>query len=149
MKSPEVREILADPYYLAVEHRLRLLSLYLGIATTAGLLFWGTAKLAVSFVLGAMLSALNFHWLKQGVDRLLNPDFIQNVSSKRLDRKLIVKYFLRYVLIGVILYVIVRVKFLDLRAAFLGLFLFVAAILLECIHQVIKGFVEDWIDGRA
>ena len=79
----------------------------------------------------------------------MNPDFIQDISSKRLDRKLIARYFLRYVLIGVILYVIVRVKFLDLRAAFLGLFLFVAAILLECIHQVIKGFVEDWIDGRA
>jgi hypothetical protein len=149
MKSPEVREILADPYYLAVEHRLRLLSLYLGIAATAGLLFWGTAKLAVSFVLGAILSALNFHWLKLGVDRLLNPDVIQNVSIKRLDRKLILKYFLRYALIGVTLYVIVRVKFLDLRAAFLGLFLFVAAILIECLHQVIKGFVEDWIDGRA
>jgi alpha-glucosidase len=39
-------------------------------------------------------------------------------------------------------------RFLDDLLVF-GLFLFVAAIFCECIHQVIRGLVEDQRDGRA
>jgi hypothetical protein len=35
MKLLEFREILDDPYYLGIERRLTLLSLYLGLAATA------------------------------------------------------------------------------------------------------------------
>ena len=149
MKFREAREILDDPYYLGIERRLTLLSLYLGLAATAAFLMLGKVNLACSFVIGAILSYLNFNWMKQGVDRLFSADLIQAAPARRSNRKIIFKYFLRYVLIGTVLYAIVRVKFLDLKAAFFGLFLFVAAILFECIHQVIKGLVEDRRDGRA
>jgi ATP synthase I chain len=149
MKLPEVREILDDPYYLGIERRLTVLSLYLGLAATATFLMLGKVNLACSFVVGGILSYLNFNWMKQGVDRMLSVSLIQTPPPKRSNRKVIFKYFLRYVLIGSVLYAIVRVKFLDLEAAFLGLFLFVAAILCECIHQVIRGLVEDQRDGRA
>jgi hypothetical protein len=149
MKLPDAQEILDDPYYLGIERRLTFLSLYLGLAAISTFLILGKVNLACSFALGAILSYLNFNWMKQGVDRLLDPDLILSAPTKRSNRKIICKYFLRYALIGGILYAIVRVKFLDLKAAFFGLFLFVAAILFECIHQVIKGFVEDQRDGRA
>jgi ATP synthase I chain len=149
MKLPEVREILDDPYYLGIERRLTLLSLYLGLAATATFLILGKVNLACSFVIGGILSYLNFNWMKQAVDRMLSVSSIQTPPARRSNRKIIFKYFLRYVLIGSVLYAIVRVKFLDLKAAFFGLFLFVAAILCECIHQVIKGLVEDQRDGRA
>jgi ATP synthase I chain len=149
MKLPEARGVLDDPYYLGIERRLTLLSLYLGLAATATFLILGKVSGACSFVIGAILSYLNFNWMKQGVDRLLGADLIQKAPAGQSTRKIIFKYFLRYALIGGILYAIVRVKFLDLKAAFLGLFLFVAAILCECIHQVIKGLVEDRRDGRA
>jgi len=149
MKFREAREILDDPYYLGIERRLTLLSLYLGLAATAAFLTLGKVSVACSFVIGAILSYLNFNWMKQGVDRLLGADLIQAAPARRANRKIIFRYFLRYALIGGILYAIVRVKFLDLKAAFFGLFLFVAAILFECIHQVIKGLVEGRGDGRA
>jgi len=149
MKIPEAREILDDPYYLGIERRLTLLSCYLGLAAVVAFLILGKANLACSFVLGAILSYLNFNWMKQAVDRLLSPDLIQKAPARRSNRKIIFKYFLRYVLIGAILYAIVRVEFLDVKAAFFGLLLFVAAILFECIHLVIKGLVEGSRDGRA
>jgi ATP synthase I chain len=149
MKLPKAREILDDPYYLGIERRLTFLSLYLGLAVIFTFLILGRVNLACSFSLGAILSYLNFNWMKQGVDRLLNPSLILAARSRRSNRTIIFKYFLRYALIGGILYAIVRVKFLDLKAAFFGLLLFVAAILFECIHQVIRGILEDRRDGRA
>ncbi len=148
MKLPEALETDHDAYYLGIERRLTVLSIYLGVITTAFLLLWGGASLACSFVLGAMLSYVNFRWLKEGIDRLLSTDFT-SVPAQRSTRKVIIKYFLRYALIGAVLYAIVRVKFLDVRTAFLGLLLFVASILCECIYQVIKGLSEDQSDGRA
>jgi ATP synthase I subunit len=149
MKLPEAREILDDPYYLGIERRLTFLSLYLGLAVISTFLILGKVNLACSFVLGAILSYLNFNWMKQGVDRLLNLSLILSAPANRSNRRVIFKYFLRYALIGGILYAIVRFEFLDLKAAFLGLFLFVAAILFECIHQVIRGLLEGRRDGRA
>jgi branched-subunit amino acid ABC-type transport system permease component len=149
MRLPEAREILDDPYYLGIERRLTVLSLFLGLGIIFTFLILGKINLACSFALGAFLSYLNFNWMKQGVDRLLNADPALNAPARPSNRRIIVRYFLRYALIGGTLYAIVRVKFLDLKAAFLGLLLFVAAILFECVHQVIKGIVEDRRDGRA
>jgi hypothetical protein len=144
MKLPEPLKTHDESYYLGIEQRLTRSSICLGVATTTILLLWGGVNLAGSFVLGALLSYVNFCWLKEGVDHLLITEFMA-VPARRSTRKIIVKYFLRYALIGAVLYAIVRVKFLDVRIAFLGLLLFVAAILFECIYQVIKGLS----DGRA
>jgi len=144
MKLPEPLKAYDESYYLGIEQRLTRSSACLGGATTTILLFWGGVNLACSFLLGALLSYVNFCWLKEGVDHLLVTEFMA-VPARRSTRKIIVKYFLRYALIGAVLYAIVRVKFLDVRIAFLGLLLFVAAILFECVYQVIKGLS----DGRA
>ncbi|HEX2524313.1 MAG TPA: ATP synthase subunit I [Terriglobia bacterium] len=60
----------------------------------------------------------------------------------------IFKYFLRYGLIGVTLYAIVRFRFFDAKGVILGLLLFVAAVLCECIYLVIKTLLEER-DGRT
>jgi hypothetical protein len=63
-------------------------------------------------------------------------------------RNVIFKYFLRYGLIGVTLYVIVRFRFFDAKGVILGLLLFVVAVFFECICLVIKTLLEEW-DGRT
>ena len=148
MKFREAREILDDPYYLGIERRLTLLSLYLGLAATAAFLMLGKVNLACSFVIGAILSYFNFNWMKQGVDRLFSADLIQAAPARRSNRKIIFKYFLRYALIGGTLYAIFRFQFFEARGAILGLLLFVAAVLFECLHLVIKTLLEEW-NGRA
>ena len=155
MNLPDSREILEDTYYKNVEHRLTRISL--GIAAAAIMLsvIFVSASFAFSFSLGAVLSYYNFVWMKQGVDRLLEkfqstPQVA--VSSPRSwprERRVILKYFLRYALIGTSLYAIFRLRFLDVKAAILGLFLFVAAVLAECVIQVVKTLIEDWHRART
>jgi hypothetical protein len=155
MKLPESKDLLNDPYYMSVEKRLTSVSLYLGIGILVLSLVFGSLNFACSFLVGATLSFYNFTWMKQGIDRMLlnfQPQAEQSVQGgrfKRGHRKVIFKYFLRYALIGATLYAIVRFRFLDIKAAFLGLFLFVMAVIYECFYQVVKTLLEDWKSGRT
>ena len=65
------QELLNDPYYATVEARLTRIGAVLGgLTLVVGALFvsW---KFVVSFLVGAVISYLNFCWMKQGVDRLI------------------------------------------------------------------------------
>jgi len=97
---------------------------------------------------GAVIFNHNFCWMKQGVDRLIG-SFGSAVSSPRPSgKRVIFKYFLRYALIGGTLYAIFRFQFFEARGAIIGLLLFVAAVLFECLHLVIKTLLEEWY-GRT
>ena len=138
------QELLNDPYYATVENRLTRIGMVLGGSTlVVGALFvsW---KFVVSFLVGALISYLNFCWMKQGVDRLIG-SFGSEVSPspRPSGKRVILKYFLRYALIGGTLYAIFRFQFFEARGAILGLLLFVAAVLFECLHLVIKTLLEE------
>jgi len=143
------QELLNDPYYATVENRLTRIGMVLaGLTLVVGALFvsW---KFVVSFLVGAVVSYLNFCWMKQGVDRLIG-SFGSEVSHspRPSGKRVIFKYFLRYALIGGTLYAIFRFQFFEARGAILGLLLFVAAVLFECLHLVIKTLLEEWY-GRT
>jgi ATP synthase I chain len=143
------QELLNDPYYAAVELRLTRIGVVLGGLTLivgALFVFW---KFVVSFLVGAVISYLNFCWMKQGVDRLIG-SFSSEVgpSPRPSGRRVIFKYFLRYALIGGTLYAIFRFQFFEARGAIMGLLLFVAAVLFECLHLVMKTLLEEWY-GRT
>jgi ATP synthase I chain len=143
------QELLNDPYYATVENRLTRISAVLGALTlVAGALFvsW---KFVASFFVGGLISYLNFCWMKQGVDRLIGSFGNEVRQAPRPSGKgVIFKYFLRYALIGGTLYAIFRFQFFEARGAILGLLLFVAAVLFECLHLVIKTLLEEWY-GRT
>jgi hypothetical protein len=142
-------QLLVDPYYLNVEKRIFGISLLLGGIIVLGSSFWISGKFALSFLAGASLSLLNFSWMKQGVDRMIEGFQAGALASPRSSKGIIFKYFIRYALIGGALYAIFRSRFFEVRAALLGLFLVVVAVLYECLHQVIKSLIEDWKRGRA
>ena len=143
------QELLNDPYYATVETRLTRIGMVLaGLTLVVGALFvsW---KFVVSFLVGAVISYLNFCWMKQGVDRLIGSFGSEAGPPPRPSgKRVIFKYFLRYALIGGTLYVIFRFQFFEARGAILGLLLFVAAVLFECLHLVIKTLLEEWY-GRT
>src|SRR5438309_10445258 len=67
IKLPEAKQVLSDdPYYLNIENRLRIISLYLAVAVTSLSLALGELTLAISFLVGAVLSFVKFSWMKQG-----------------------------------------------------------------------------------
>jgi ATP synthase I subunit len=143
------QEILNDPYYTTVENRLTRIGLVLaGLTLVVGALFV-SRKFVVSFLVGAVISYLNFCWMKQGVDRLIG-SFASEVTRapRSSGKRVIFKYFLRYALIGGTLYAIFRFQFFEARGAIIGLLLFVAAVLFECLHLVIKTLLEEWY-GRT
>ena len=148
-------QLLEDPYYLNVERRLIRLSIVLGVAVLLSLLIFDSFRAALGFVFGAIVSYYNFLWMKQAVDRLLagfQPSMDKNLSTlgrKKGERRVVLKYFMRFALIGGSLYAIFRFRILDLKGFILGLFLFVMAVLAECIYQVTKTLIEDRERGRT
>lgn len=138
-----------DPYYATAEKRLTRISIILGTLVLVLGALLGSWKFALSFLIGALISYVNFCWMKQGVDRLIGSFGSEaNPSHRRSSKGVIFKYFLRYGLMGGTLYAIFRYQFFEVRGAVLGLLLFVAAVLFECLHLVIKTLLEEWY-GRT
>ena len=83
---------------------------------------WGAG-----FAIGAAASWLNFRWLKQIVEAL---------GGARPRRRLALLLGLRYLLLGAGAYVIVRFSAISLPAALAGLFVSVAAVIIEILIQL-------------
>ncbi|MCY3759535.1 MAG: ATP synthase subunit I [Acidobacteria bacterium] len=130
-----------------LEHRLGKISLALGIPACLAALILGGLDSGLGLLAGAVLSWINFRWLKQGVDHLLESTRSAKPTPKRAARAAIFKYFLRYALIGLSLYATFRIDIVEVFGFFSGLLLVVAAVLVECVLQVIKGWNEDPCHG--
>ena len=122
---------------------------------------WGTG-----FAVGAALSALNFRWMKTGVQALADAASLSDASPAAEPASLPGKaessagesseqgipeasppprpravwgrFVLRYALIGLVGYAIFKSSFVSLGAFFLGLFLLIAAILAEVAYEIYR-----------
>lgn len=130
-----------------LDRRLWKISLAVGIPACLAALILGGLDSGLGFLAGAALSWINFRWLKQGVDRLLESARSAQPTPQSAARGAIFKYFLRYALIGLSLYATFRIDILEVFGFFSGLLLVVAAVLVECVLQVIKGWKEDPCHG--
>jgi hypothetical protein len=86
---------------------------------------------ALAYLLGAAASYLNFRWLKRVVDAL------GGALSTRPSPKFAILIGLRYLLLGAGAYAIVNFTSLSLPAALIGLFVPVAAVILEIVFELI------------
>jgi hypothetical protein len=92
----------------------------------------GGWRSGVGFLLGALASYVNFRWLRKLVDSL------GQAASGKLPRSgTAVVLGLRYLLFGAAAYVILRFSALSLTAALIGLFVSVAAVILEILFELI------------
>jgi hypothetical protein len=86
---------------------------------------------AVGFLLGAAISWLNFRWLKRLVDSLgAGPGAPPRARAA-------VFLGLRYALLALVAYVILRFSVLNLPALLGGIFVAVAAVILEIIFELL------------
>ena len=117
-------------------HRVILIGLALLLVLGVALALSISPARASAFVLGGVLSLINFKWLKDMVDTALYG------GARRKRRWVALKFFLRYGLILITLYGILRVSRIDLLYAFLGLFTVVGALMVECVYQLARLFVK-------
>lgn len=116
-----------------VDRRLDRFSLAITIVGTLGLLFFHSLKSALSLASGAALSYVNFRWLKQGADFIVS----QGTQGRRAGG-VAFRFVARYALIALFLYVTIRSSALDLIFVFAGLLVYVAAILVEAVYEIVR-----------
>jgi hypothetical protein len=117
-----------DSYYERVAGRIFKVMLVLAAGGAMVALVWRGWAAGAGFALGAAVSWLNFRWLKHVVDGL---------GSKRARPRLALLAGFRYLLLGGGAYVILRYSSISLPATLVGLFVSVAAIIVETVFEVI------------
>jgi len=117
-------------FYQRAVHRIYHHIVWLAIAGTIVATWQGGLPWGVGFLIGATASALNFRWLHHMVDSI-------GPTLKKTGKAL--GFFLgsRYVLFGVAGYVIVRYFKVDIMAALVGLFVAVAAVMVEILYELL------------
>ena len=100
----------------------------MAMAGAIGLTVWRGWTWGVGWLIGAGLSALNFRWMKQMADGL---------GRESAKPRKAVFLGMRYLLLGGVLYVILKFTAISVPAALAGLFLLVAAVLLEILFELV------------
>jgi len=108
--------------------RIRKLTLALGAGGTLAALAWRGWTWGAGFAFGALISWLNYRWLKQIADAL---------GAKAVRKRVAVKAALRYLLLGGGAYVILRFSKISKLAAVAGLFIAAAAVIVEIVFELI------------
>ena len=130
----------SDSIYVAAEHRIEWMTIAFGLAGAAIVLVrWGW-RAGAGVALGAALAWLNFRWLKQGVNALVKLSTAQADSGHaRVPPIVYAKFFGRFALLLVAVYVILSRSWLPVGAVFGGLFAVVAAVLIELMWELLRG----------
>jgi len=80
------------------------------------------------FLLGSVISALNFRWLRR---------LLESLGGERPKRRGAVFLAFRYLLLGAVAYAIVRFTSVSLMAVLAGVFVLTAAILIEAAIEIV------------
>ena len=112
-----------------ISRSMVVLGLVLSLAAT-GLYGW---RVALGFACGGAIAYLNFHWLKRVVTALA--DRITQTGRPPSSKTVVLRFLLRYVLMGLLAYAIFSVSPASLYGLFAGLFLPVAAIACEAAYE--------------
>jgi hypothetical protein len=110
--------------------RILRFTLALGAAGTVGALILEGAKGGGGFLVGAVVSLLNFAWLKNLTGSL-------DSSGKRPWRGSAVLLGARYLIAGAVIYAIVEFSGIAVGAVFAGLLVSLAAVVLEVLYELI------------
>ena len=121
-----------DWFRQAAERMVRLMAFLAAAGTLSAFLFRGWAW-AAGFAAGAAISWLNFSWLKRLTEAL------GGAGGKRLRRASAVFLGSRYLLLGGLAYVILRFSSISLPAVLTGLFVSVAAVIVEILFELTYG----------
>jgi hypothetical protein len=91
-------------------------------------------RISLGFGCGCVIAYLNFHWLKRVVSLL--GDRVTQIGRPRPATGVVLRFLLRYFLMGLAAYAIFTVSRASLYGLFAGLFLPVAGIACEAAYEL-------------
>ncbi|MCU1284624.1 MAG: hypothetical protein JWO13_974 [Acidobacteriales bacterium] len=126
-------ELEAESFYAGAYSRIvRLMVVVAAVATVGILARWGS-RVGLGFALGCGIAGVNFMWIKRSVnafaDRIVKADTDKPAGGSATS------FALRFGLLGAVGYVIFMSSIVSLSGLLAGLFLPVAAILLEAMYE--------------
>jgi uncharacterized membrane protein len=124
----------SESFYAGALDRIHRVMLVLAglLSLTAWAIFgW---RIALGFAFGCGVAYLNFHWLKRVVNALA--ERITQSGEPQSGRGIVLRFLLRYFLMGLAAYVIFSVSPASLYGLLAGLSLPVAAIACEAAYEV-------------
>ena len=124
----------AEEFYSGAYARIVRIMFVLGTAFAAAAFVRFGAVVGAGFVVGCAIAILNFHWLKRVVSALA--DRATGSGKGQGGAGVVFRFLLRYLLVAAVAYAIFRVSLSSLYGLLAGLFLPVAAILLEACYEV-------------
>lgn len=127
----------ADCFYNSALDRIRRFMLVIGPLAAIAALIAFSWKIAVGVLLGCVLAWLNFVWLKEAIGLLA--DKVTQSGRPKSSASTVLKFLLRYALVGIGAYVIFLSSRESLYGFLGGLFLAVAAILCEAAYEAFVG----------
>jgi len=122
------------------EARLPRVMAALGAVGTLAFLLAARPRFAAAFALGAALALLNYLWLHHIVEALVN------AGRVRPSKAALAKVVVRYPLMFAALYVFYKTGWLPFTAVLAGLFVPVAAVILEAL-LLLRHSIADKGDG--
>src|ERR1700728_3197332 len=126
--------IAPDTFYSGAMARIRNFMLALALILTAAAWMKFGRSPALGFLTGCVIAYLNFHWLKSGVAGLT--DRVTNTGKPQSGAGIVVRFLIRYILLGAAAYGILTSFPARLRGLFAGLSLPVAAIACEAVYEL-------------
>ena len=128
-----------EEFYRAAERRIEWLIAGIGaIATAATWFVWGGGA-ASGVAAGAILSWVNYRWMKQGVDTLARLSTAQAGTQRaQVPVSVSMKFLGRYALLIVAAYAILRAFRPPAASLLAGFFSVIAAVLVEMVGQLFR-----------
>jgi hypothetical protein len=128
-----------DAFYSAAERRIEWLIAGIGAVATAAVAFvWG-GRAASGLAAGAILSWVNYRWMKQVVDTLARLSTVQAGTQRaQVPASVYLKFLGRYALLIVAAYAILRAFRPPVASLLAGFFSVVAAVLVEMVGQLFR-----------
>jgi hypothetical protein len=119
-------------FYATALARMSRLAAAVGVAGTLGALLWRGPRTAAGFLVGALISMVNLRWWTSLASA------IGNTPGSPPLRGSAALLGIRYLLVGAAIYVIVKVLEITLAAVLAGLFVSVAAVIIEILFELIS-----------
>jgi uncharacterized membrane protein HdeD (DUF308 family) len=114
---------------------LWMMAVVVVLGTLASFIF-GSALFGTGFLIGGVLSFINYFWLKSSLKKM----FIETVEGEHKPRYTAARYISRYFTIGAVLAVIFLTHTVPIASVILGIASFAFAIIIEAFIRIFSFF---------